>query len=153
MIIAACAIMRGTPIRSDESRSTGDRLWQYRNLGKAFYENPTTSAEAVEQFRQALELAPDSPRERLNYALALIKAGRAEAGIAELERVQRQDPKLPHTWFNLGIQYKKRATPESNALATAQFERMVTLVPDEPVSHYNLGFLYKIAGRPDEALK
>ena len=53
-----------------------DRLWHYRNLGKAFYENPTTQKEAVEQFRKALELAPDSARERVNYGLALLKAAR-----------------------------------------------------------------------------
>ena len=43
---------------------TGDpaevRLWHYRNLGKALYENPTTQKEAVEQFKKALDLAPDS---------------------------------------------------------------------------------------------
>ena len=47
----------------------------------------------------------------------------------ELERVQQQDPAIPHTWFNLGIQYKKGGTPESTAKAIAQFERMIALDP------------------------
>lgn len=130
-----------------------DQLWQYRNLGKAFYENPTTQREAVEQFRKALELAPESARERVNYGLALVRAGRTDEGIAELEKVRQQDPSLPHTWFSLGIQYKRRSTPESNALAVAQFEKMIALVPDEPISHYNLAYLYKVAGRTADALK
>lgn len=115
-------------------------LWQRRNLGKAFYENPTTTQQAVEQFRQALALAPNSVRERVNYGLALLRAGEAKTGIAELERAQKQDPKLPHTWFNLGIVYKKQGDFDK---AQAEFEGMVRLAPDEPVTHYQLGSLYK----------
>jgi tetratricopeptide (TPR) repeat protein/uncharacterized membrane protein YgcG len=126
-----------------------EALWQHRNLGKALYENPTTQAEAVEELRQALALAPESARERLNYGLALLKAGRTAEGIAELERVQRQDPTLPHTWFNLGIAWK-RASEYDKALA--QFRRMVELAPDEPVSHYNLGVLYKLTGQGELSL-
>jgi tetratricopeptide (TPR) repeat protein/uncharacterized membrane protein YgcG len=132
--------------------STGagaEALWQHRNLGKALYENPTTQAEAVEELRQALALAPDSARERLNYGLALLKAGRTAEGIAELEKVQRQDPTLPHTWFNLGIAWK-RASEYDKALA--QLRRMVELAPDEPVSHYNLGVLYKLTGKGELSL-
>jgi len=117
-----------------------EKLARFRNLGKAFYENPTTQKEAVEEFRKALQLAPNSARERLNYGLALLRAGRTPEGVAELERVQKQDPKLPHTWFNLGIVYKKQAETDK---AIAQFEGLVKLVPDEPITHYNLGALYK----------
>jgi Tfp pilus assembly protein PilF len=139
--------------RSLRANASEEELWRYRNLGKAFYENPTTQYEAVEQFRQALDLAPQSARERVNYALALLRAGKTDEGIAEMERVQRQDPSLPHSWFNLGIQYKKQGTPESNARAIAQFERMIQLAPEEPISHYNLGYLYKIGGRTADALR
>jgi len=127
-----------------------EMLWHHRNLGKAFYENPTTQYEAVEEFRQALELAPDSPRERLNYGLALLKAGKTAEGVAELEKVQKQAPEIPHTWFNLGIAYKRDSQYDK---AIAQFEGMIARVPDEPVSHYNLGTLYKLTGKPELALQ
>jgi Flp pilus assembly protein TadD len=141
----------GLLLVSARSQGTADeRLARHRNLGKAFYENPTTQKEAVEEFRKALELAPDSPRERLNYALALLAAGRTQEGIAELENVQKQDPKLPHAWFNLGVQYKKLGEFEK---AARQFEGMIKLVPDEPVSHYNLGTLYKLANRNEDAVR
>src|ERR1035438_9879305 len=77
------------------------RLWQHRNLGKAFYENPTTHTEAVEELKQALALAPNSVREQLNYALALLRVGDVPAATPALEKVQKLNPKLPHTWFNL----------------------------------------------------
>src|ERR1700733_2257501 len=121
--------------------SNDPRLWQHRNLGKAFYENPTTHAEAVAELKQALALAPNSPREQLNYALALLQQGENDAAAAQLLKVQKADPKLPHTWFNLGILYKKQNEPDK---ALAQFQEMVRLVPTEPVSHYQLGVLYKM---------
>ena len=117
------------------------QLWQHRNLGKAFYENPTTHAEAVGELKAALALAPDSARDQLNYGLALLRQGETEPATAVLLKVQKSDPKLPHTWFNLGILYKKENEPEK---AMVQFQEMVRLVPTEPVSHYQLGVLYKM---------
>jgi predicted Zn-dependent protease len=89
------------------SSTVSASLAQHRNLGRAFYENPTTQAEAVVEFKKALDLAPNSVREKLNYGLALLRAGKAREGAAQLKDVQRRDPKLPHTWFNLGIYYEK----------------------------------------------
>ena len=114
------------------------KLWHHQNLGKAFYENPTTQYRAVKEFEKALKLFPESPRERLNYGLSLIRAARVEEGIAQLLEVQKVAPEIPHTWFNLGILFKKRADYEG---ALHQFQKMVELVPDEPISHYNLGVL------------
>src|SRR5262249_56847978 len=37
-----------------------DALWRHRNLGKAFYENPTTHAEAVAELKPALDPPPRS---------------------------------------------------------------------------------------------
>lgn len=127
-----------------------DRLAQHRNLGKAFYENPTTQSEAVEQFRLALDLAPESPRERLNYGLALLKAGKTDEGIAALLKVESQAPSIPHAWFTLGIVYKREGKFD---LAVAQLERMAALVPDEPVTRFNLGALYKLLDRPGKSLE
>ena len=113
--IAALVLLFG----ADASRVEQDRLGRYRNLGKAFYENPTTQAQAVDEFKKALDLAPKSPREIVNYGLALLRAGKTKEGVAELERAQKLDPKIPHTWFNLGIVFKKDG---EYAPAVAQFE-------------------------------
>jgi len=132
------------------AREREDLLWHYRNLGKAFYENPTTQKEAVTEFKKALDLAPDSARERINYGLALLRAGQTKDGLAELAQAQKQDPSIPHTWFNLGISFKKEGDYEP---AIRQLEGMAKLVPDEPVTHYNLGVLYRLAGKPAEGLQ
>jgi Flp pilus assembly protein TadD len=133
---------------SDQDRDAA--LWHHRNLGKAFYENPTTQAQAVDEFRKALQLNPNSPREQLNYGLALLRAGKTAEAVAQLEKVQKLHPELPHTYFNLGIVFKKQG---EFGKALPQFEKMVQLVPDEPVSHYNLGVLYKQENRLSDAIR
>jgi Flp pilus assembly protein TadD len=126
-----------------------DLLEQHRNLGKAFYENPATQQEAVREFQEALKIAPDSPRDKLNYALALLKVqGREEEAVALLQQVQRQDPSLPHTWFNLGIYYKHQGDTQQ---AIAQFEGMLARTPNEAIAHYQLGALYNQTNRRREA--
>ncbi|MFL6447641.1 MAG: FG-GAP-like repeat-containing protein [Bryobacteraceae bacterium] len=126
-----------------------DRLWHLRNLGKAFYENPTTQREAVDQFKQALDLAPDSARERVNYGLALLRAGETERGVNELRQAQKQDPAIPHTWFNLGIVAKRNG---DYTTGIEQMRRMVQLVPGDAKTHYNLATLLKLQGNLPEAL-
>ena len=126
-----------------------DLLEQHRNLGKAFYENPTTKQEAVREFQQALQIAPDSARDKLIYALALLRAqGREEEAVRLLKEVQRQDPSLPHTWFNLGIYYKRQG--DANR-AIEQFQGMIARTPGEPIAHYQLGALYRQVNRNAEA--
>src|SRR5436309_15535228 len=122
---AALLLLNG----ADSARVKEDEIWRHRNLGKAFYENPTTQTQAVDEFKKALDLAPNSARERLNYGLALLRAAKTKEGVAELEKAQKQDPKIPHTWFNLGISFKKDSEYDK---AIAQLEQMTKLAPDEP---------------------
>lgn len=124
------------------------QLWQYRNLGKAFYENPDTHTQAVQELKKALDLKPDSVRERINYGLALLHAGQTDAGTAELLRAQKQDASIPHTWFNLGIVYKHAGDYDK---ALVQLRGMAKLVPNDPVTHYNIGAVLRSKGDLDDA--
>ncbi len=126
-----------------------NRLWEHRNLGKAFYENPDTHTQAVDELRAALQLAPNSVRERINYGLALLRAGQTDAGMNELIRAQKQDPSIPHTWFNLGIAYKRAGDYDK---AIEQLRGMIRLTPEEPVPHYNLGAVLRAKGETQAAL-
>lgn len=150
ILIAAAAVLALAAPPAPALAPDTEELWRHRNLGKALYENPTTQAQAVEELKKALDLAPGSARERLNYGLALLRAGKVDEGIAELVQVQKQDPSIPHTWFNLGVAWKKASDYDR---ARAQFERMVALVPDEPISHYNLGVLLAGSGEAARAMQ
>lgn len=125
-------------------------LQEVRNLGKAFYETPGSSRQAVEQLERALELNPGSAREHLNYGLGLLRAGQREEGMEQIIRAQRIDRTLPHTYFNLGIEYKKAGEVEK---ALDQLLQMERLVPNEAKTQYNLGALYKQIGNTRRAIE
>jgi len=146
--MCVCALIWLTP--PARSAASDAALERHRSLGKAFFENPATHAEAIAEFKKALDLAPNSVREKLNYALALVHGNRVAEGVALLEQAQRLDPSLPHTWFNLGIQYKKSDQPEK---ALRQFETLVKLAPREPIAHYQLGAIYRAARRSADAVR
>ena len=150
MLLLALTALGAVVLQSSHRSSREDLVWQHRNLGKAFYENPTTQKQAVGEFQKALELNPASVRERLNYGLALLKAGEVDAGVAALQAVQKRQPSLPHPWFNLGVTYK---TQGNTAAAIEQFQGLLRIAPDEPVSHYNLGVLYRQNGDLPAAVK
>lgn len=135
-------------IESQPNSKARDLIWHHRNLGKAFYENPMTQVKAVDEFREALALS-GSTLDRVNYGLALLRAGKTQEAIAELRKVQKDDPTIPHTWFNLGMAYKKELDHQH---AIEQFQGMLKLVNDEPVTHYNLGVEYKLTDKADLAL-
>lgn len=149
-ILFFCALLLGFGCVAEPKLDpqTAERLEELRNLGKAFYENPGESEQAVATLAEALELVPDSPREIINHSLAQLRAGALEEGIAGLVRAQQLDPSIPHTYFNLGIEYKKAGETEK---AIEQFEKMAELEPGEAKVHYNLGQLYKQLDRTEEA--
>ena len=64
----------------ESDNQSSERLMRLRTLGKAFYENPTTQTQAVEQFRQAWQMNPNSTIDHLNYGLALLRAGMGKDG-------------------------------------------------------------------------
>ncbi len=136
--------------RQPSATPVEEQLARHRSLGKAFYENPTTQQQSVDEFRKALALKPDSVREQLNFALATLRAGKTAEGIALLEAVEKREPKLPHPYFNLGVEFKKQG---ENEKALTQFQEFVRLVPDEPMGRYNLGVILKASGRMPGALR
>ncbi|MBI3666277.1 MAG: VCBS repeat-containing protein, partial [Acidobacteria bacterium] len=144
MLVSALAIALLYP--ADDKQ---ERLARHINLGKAFYENPATTREAVDEFRQALALEPNSAREHLNYGLALLRAGLTKEGVAELGKARSIDPSLPHPYFNLGVVFKKDG---DFARALRELQQMTKLAPSEAVTHYNLGVLYKQQGQIDQAV-
>ena len=146
---AICAALAGCKSEPELDLETSLRLQEIRNLGKAFYENPGSANLAVEELLKGVELAPGSPRERLNYGLALLRAGERETGLAQIELAQAAAPSIPHTYFNLGVEYKKAGEAER---AIEQFEEMAELTPSEAKVHYNLGQLYKQIERTDDAI-
>ena len=147
--IGSVALMFAPPSGPKLDPAQAAQLQRLRNLGKAFYENPGTQTQAVDELRKALALNPGSAREHLNYGLSLLRVGKPEEGIAEIEKAREIDPSIPHTYFNLGIEFKRFGEADR---AIQEFNQMLKLVPDEPKSHYNLGVLYRLKKDIDKAI-
>ena len=127
-----------------------EELARLRNLGKALYENPTTSRAGGGNVQEspgpgagfcarASELRPGPAAH----------AARPSKALPRLEKAQQQDPRFPtpgSIWASLSRRIAIR--PRHRAVRADGS----SLVPDEPVSHYNLGYLYKVTGKPDLAL-
>ncbi len=140
----------GVMTRAQQDPQAAAELQEIRNLGKAFYETPGSAQQAVEQLKLAAQRNPRSAQDRLNYGLALLRAGSGEEGMAEILAAQKLDRTLPHTYFNLGIEYKKAGEAEK---AIAELLQMERLVPDEAKTQYNLGALYKQVGDTRRAVE
>ena len=80
-------LLLGQPNRANDAR-----LWRPRNLGKALYENPTTQKDAVEQFRQALALAPGDASVTYNLATALLSQRRDSEAAALFAEIYAKHP-------------------------------------------------------------
>jgi tetratricopeptide (TPR) repeat protein len=165
VLLAGCAsappASRGEvtePVGASEGQASGTatsasaaeegRLASLRNLGKALYENPATQYDAVEVLREAWEVSGEA-RDRVNYGLGLMRAGREEAGLAELAAAQGEAPEIPHTWWNLGLAAEKAGRYEE---AQRQLAGLLERVPGEPAAHYHLGVLAKLTGDLPAAL-
>ncbi len=125
-----------------------DSLWEHRNLGKAFYENPDTHVQAVGELKAALDLS-GKVRDRVNYGLGLLRAGQTDAGVEQLIQVQKEDPSLPYSWFNLAITYKHAGDYDK---AIEQLKGMIKLRPDDAVAHYNLASVLRAQNNLEAAL-
>ena len=143
-VCALCVFSIGADVKPADNS-----LWEYRNLGKAFYENPDTHTQAVAALRSALELSHGAVRDKVNYGLALLRVGRNAEAVEQLTESQKQEPSLPYTWFNLGIFYKHAGDYEK---AIEQFRGMIRLTPDEPMAHYNLAAVLRSKGDIEAAL-
>ena len=90
--------------------------------GQILFENGRI-VEAVDPYRRAVELLPDSPPLRVGLAQALIESGGAgvfAAAAEHLERAVRQDRNDPSVQRLLSIAYARTGRPGLAALASAE---------------------------------
>ena len=59
VVLCLFSLQAFRPLPEPPSSDRQEKLTEYRNLGKAFYENPTTQAQAIHAFKKALDLAPN----------------------------------------------------------------------------------------------
>ena len=121
-------------------------------LGNIYFEMARYT-DAIEQYRKALEAAPENPTVLYNLATALLKIGDEFAAAEYLKRAASID-KFGEIAFrassSLGIMYTEKGDLE---LAEQYLKQSVSIRPNDPVSRYNLGLVYMKRGKEEEALR
>jgi Flp pilus assembly protein TadD len=106
-------------------------------------------AEAVAEWRKALELAPSEALAHNNLAIALVETGGIEEAMAHYRKALELSPEYPEAHNNLGeALIRSQRHPE----AIEQFRKALELNPDYASAHSNLGAALAQTGRMAEAL-
>lgn len=106
--------------------------------------------QAVEEARQAVKLAPDSPHARYILAAALRKEKLYDEAIAEFSRVLTLDPQDPYTNIQIGQIYSQKQQYEP---ASAAFRRALAAESYNATAAYSLAQALIRAGQAAEGQK
>ncbi|HTB79396.1 MAG TPA: tetratricopeptide repeat protein [Opitutaceae bacterium] len=106
------------------------------------------SAEAIEQYEAAMQLAPDDPGTRYNLGLALARTGRMDEAIKRYTEALRINPLLAEAHNGLGNALV--ATGQTGP-AMSHYREAIRLKPAYAEAHYNLGVAFFQTGQLDQS--
>jgi predicted O-linked N-acetylglucosamine transferase (SPINDLY family) len=104
---------------------------------------------AIELYRRAAALRPQSSAVQNNLALACKEAGDAESALAAARTAVALAPANPGLWTNLGNLYRDLGNLDD---AVAAYRRTLSLDPSSVPALNNLGIALHDAGRVEEAV-
>jgi len=105
--------------------------------------------EAIDQFQQALKIAPRYPEIETNLVIALTKKGRTDEAIPHLQALLKENPNDAQAHYNLGNALRKKGDSQG---AIAAYEKALSILARYPAAHYNLGIALDQNGQIDEAI-
>lgn len=104
---------------------------------------------ALDSFRQAAVLAPQSPELHFNLAVTLGRLGQLGEAVTAYRRAIALKPDFAVAHYNLGTALKDLGQPDA---AVASLQCAVRLQPAHLAAHANLGAAWQAQGRLDEAI-
>ncbi|HMA38229.1 MAG TPA: tetratricopeptide repeat protein, partial [Chloroflexia bacterium] len=111
-------------------------------------ERAELQAKARTELQRAIEIRPDNPDARYNYALMLNAAEQIDAAADEFKEALRLRPDFPEAHYALGVLYKSRGQLDQ---AVAQFKDATALKPANAETFINLGLVEYGEQRYEEA--
>ena len=129
--------------------TTGNYVAEH-NLGLAIAGNPARLPEAIEHYRAALAIRPDSVEAHSDLGSALANTGQLPAAATEYEAALRlaPDAAIPHN--NLGNVFFQMKLLEQ---AIREYEAALRIRPDYAEAHNDLGAAFATSGRMDAAIE
>lgn len=105
--------------------------------------------DAENLLRRALEIAPDFTAARANLALVLYRTNRADEALAELARVNSEEPNHPgHANLQAAAYGRLGAFEEALAL----YEQVLRDIPEQPRVWMSYGHMLKTVGRQADGI-
>jgi len=106
--------------------------------------------QAIDHYRQALQIKPNYLPTHLNLGVALARQGRINEAEESYVKALEIQPNYPDAHYNLGNLY--RAQGQSMA-AVGHYEKAIALNPDLVDAHNNLGNVLIAQGQLEEAVR
>jgi tetratricopeptide (TPR) repeat protein/tRNA A-37 threonylcarbamoyl transferase component Bud32 len=156
-LVAAVAIRLGDAraglLRRAQARHPND-FWLTFFLGDALMGQgagggPENVQEAVEYYRAALSLRPDTMAVLVNLGSALLALGRREEALAAYHRASLVEPNRSFSHINLARELDRLGQHEE---ALAEYRTAVRIAPKNTMPHTALGTALGELGRWEEAL-
>lgn len=109
----------------------------------AGYVKRVVANEAIEEYKQIVQVEPNQPTAHAGLGIAYKDAGRIDEAIAELKTALELDPGLVVALIYLGDIYQGRKMLDE---ATTQFRKLLEIQPNSVAGHGKLGEVYMEAG-------
>jgi Flp pilus assembly protein TadD len=123
-LVAGSAVAQSRPREAVNRNNFGSELVKQGRL-----------AEALAEFRRAVEVDPSFAAAQANLAFTLTRLERLEEAVSEYEKAIALDPQNPTLHNNLGVIRNKQGRYED---AIAAFEEALRVAPDDATARKNL---------------
>jgi len=114
------------------------------------YQNQGTFDKAIEEFKKAIELDPNSMVAHSSLAYIYEDQNRLDEAITEFKELLRIQPNLPQIHVGLGFLYEKQGMLDD---AISEMKKAIRIEPKYSVAMINLGIFYRKKGMLDEAIE
>jgi tetratricopeptide (TPR) repeat protein len=107
-------------------------------------------AEAIEHYRQALQIRPDYADAHFNWGVALAQQGQPAEAIEHYQQALQIKPEYAAAHYNWGNARARQGQP---AEAIEHYQQALQIKPDYADAHHNLGVALAQQGRLAEAIE
>jgi Tfp pilus assembly protein PilF len=141
----AARVPKSTKSPVHEKRDTDD----YFTLACS-YENSNRYHEAIEAYKQSLQMNPGHMEAYLNLGVVYYKIGKYSDAIEILKQALSVNPYVLPAYNKLGTAYILRG---AYSMAIDTFRKAAEIDPNDPTAHFNLGIAYFLSGDKSAAFE
>ncbi len=137
------------PLWSHTLACTSENLMAHYNFGYALA-GQGRMTEAIEQYKQALQINPDLAQPHNAWGNALVNQGKMSDAIEQYRQALQINPDLADASYNWGVTLARQGKANE---AVEHFERALQINPDSANAHFEFGNALNTLGKAAEAME